>query len=725
MVRVEYVFQPSVSRDEFGRQRKGTHASAEDAAVRIPKEVLEAQAYVVEGGRPRQRVFALKRGAVAENDLAILQKTFANKARKGSSVRSAVVDDAGSATTIAGFYDRRDSQANAILNQISAKQKPLDIGAVVCRATSFTLNTPRYWKAAVDVFHRAAALHEAMDPERYRSQWHFVQKEVLPCYRIGSTAYTTVSANWNFRTKIHVDDGDFERGGGLLLVMGSGFEGGDLCFPRLGAAVELRPGDALAMDVFEWHGNLPIVHTIPDGHRMSIVLYARQNIGKCNKIIDQNKVLGIEWTPTPHAERFARSLGKAAEFFELHGKAPPIGARHGGVNVGEWCHNRRTDYKDGKLDPGQIAAIEAAIPAWTWAAADSGMEPAHDARRRRNCARFEMCAKLCADFRDAYGRLPKSGELVQNMDLGKWIDNRKQDSRKGRLSPEQAETLRRLQNDSTASRGSDDWSYDIAVPSYQRAETLRDKTAKLLERLGVPAERVSVFVADGEQQAAYEAALSASPYGRRIIVAAPGMRAVRNFIQKHYPEGARVVCMDDDLHDLLRLAPPKSAADPQKDRAVLQVEDLDSVVRDGFRLCLAHGATLWGVYPVKNAFFMNREPKIGLYYISGAFWGCINSHGDEVAVTLDEKEDYERTLLHFVKDGKVCRLDYVTIDTKNNHGQPGGMQAERTTDRVLESARDLAKRFPKLCTTYVRNTTGFAELKLAAPSAAEPEEEAE
>lgn len=708
----EYVFEPSVSRAEFGRLRKGTHATTaeEDAAVRIPLEVQEAEGFSVEGRglRRRRRVFALKRGAISPDDLATLEKTFANKARTGSSFRSAVIDE-DSHTTIAGFYDRRDSQANAILNKISDKQKPLDMGGVVCRATSFTLNTPRHWKTAVEVFERAAALHEAMDPERYLAQKVFVQQEVLPCYRIGSTGYTTVSANWNFRTKIHVDDGDYEQGGGLLLVTGSGFEGGELCFPRLGAAVELRPGDALAMDVFEWHGNLPIVQTTPEGHRLSIVLYARQNMGKCKKIIDDKNVLGIEWTPTPHADRFARALDKVAEYFGVHGRAPPIGARHAGVNVGEWCHNRRTDYKDGKLDPAQVAAIEAAVPAWTWAAADAGMQPAHDATRRRNRARFDLCAELCTGFREAFGRLPKSGELVQNMDLGKWIDNRKQDSRKGRLDMRQQEVMRALleeRAEAAAITMTD--TYEIAVQSYRRAETLCDKTAKLLERLRVPPAKVTVFVADDEQRALYADALGCTPYGDRIVVAATGIRDARNFIQGYYPEGTRVVCMDDDLQDLLRLAPPRTAADLQKDRALLPVEDLDSVVRDGFRLCRAHGATLWGVYPAKNPFFMHREPKIGLYHIAGAFWGCINSHQDQLRATLDEKEDYERTLQHFVRDGKVCRLEYVTVDTG-----PGGMQAERTKDRVLESARELAKRFPKLCTMYVRNTTGFAELKLA------------
>jgi hypothetical protein len=689
---VEYAFSPSVTRAEFGRIRKGTYASVADVTVRIGTDVPEAEGFVSEeGSTSRSRAFVLKRNAVLPEDLAVLDKTFASKARAGTSKRAAVLDqeDGASHTTIAGYYDRRDTRSNAILKKINDKQKPLDMGSTVCRVTSFTRNTPRNWKKSIAAFERAAELHRAMDPERYATQLAFVDEDVLPCYRIGTTAYTTVSANWNFRTKIHVDDGDFDRGGGLLVIAGCGYEGGELCFPRLGVAVELFPGDALAMDVFEWHGNLPIRTTAPEGYRLSLVLYARHNMSKCKKILDPHNLVGVEWAPTPHALRFEKTLDKVAECARKMGRVPPVGTRYAGLNVGEWCHNRRTDHRAGELSPEQVLAIERAIPCWTWENDSTSMDAAHAATRRRNAARFDLCARLVAEFSFAHGRLPKSGELVQNMDLGKWIDNRKQDARKGRLSSEQADALQSVLRTEPVKTCPD---YEIAVHSYKRPETLRDKTAKLLELYGIPAARVTVFVADDSELETYEAALRDSPYRGRIMIGDPGLRLL-NYIHQYYPEGTRLVCMDDDFVDLYRL----------KEGGLVRVDDLEQVIRDGFRLCLAHGASLWGVYPAKNAFFMRREPRVGLVYIAGAFWGGINSR--DLPITLDDLEDYERTLLHYERDGKVCRIDYVTFEKMTE-------QHAKNQERVLESARDLVARFPHLCSMYIRSTTGLAEVRL-------------
>ena len=40
------------------------------------------------------------------------------------------------------------------------------------------------------------------------------------------------------------------------------------------------------------------------------------------------------------------------------------------------------------------------------------------------------------------------------------------------------------------------------------------------------------------------------------------------------------------------------------------------------------------------------------------------------------------------------------------------MQVERTEQRIYESAKYLAQKYPKLCTMYIRSTTGHAELRL-------------
>jgi hypothetical protein len=77
---------------------------------------------------------------------------------------------------------------------------------------------------------------------------------------------------------------------------------------------------------------------------------------------------------------------------------------------------------------------------------------------------------------------------------------------------------------------------------------------------------------------------------------------------------------------------------------------------------------------------------------------------------MDDKEDFERSLQYYVKDGRVVRLDDITAKTK--YYGVGGMQEKRTEKTILEGAETLVKRYPGLCKMYIRESTGHAELRL-------------
>ena len=213
--------------------------------------------------------------------------------------------------------------------------------------------------------------------------------------------------------------------------------------------------------------------------------------------------------------------------------------------------------------------------------------------------------------------------------------------------------------------------------------------------------RVTVFVANEDEKKKYAESLKDSPY-KNIVVGERGMGAIRRFIQTHYPEGTPVMNFDDDLIDLLRKV---------DDKTMVPVENLEEqVILRGFNALRENKANLFGIYAAANAMFMGEDISVGLYYIIGSCWGMITRHDNDLAVTLDDKEDFERTLQHYVKDGKVVRLDDITCKTK--YYGIGGMQEERTEERITKSAEDLVRRFPGLCSMFVRDTTGHAELRL-------------
>jgi len=243
----------------------------------------------------------------------------------------------------------------------------------------------------------------------------------------------------------------------------------------------------------------------------------------------------------------------------------------------------------------------------------------------------------------------------------------------------------------------------IAIPSYQRAETLRDKTLKLLGRLEVNPSMIQVFVADEVERERYASTLEPGSY-RDLVVAEPGMGAVRRFVQGYYPEGTRVLNMDDDLKELV-------VRDHDKAKHPITPGEFDTLCADAWRMANKTGIRLWGIYPVANQFFMKHTVTTDLRYVIGAFWGVVNTRDTALSVTLDDKEDFERTLKFYEADRGVLRFNYVALDT-NYYTEPGGMQVERTEARVEESAKVLATRFPHLCVAYHKKTSGHWELRL-------------
>ena len=246
--------------------------------------------------------------------------------------------------------------------------------------------------------------------------------------------------------------------------------------------------------------------------------------------------------------------------------------------------------------------------------------------------------------------------------------------------------------------------YIVAIPSYKRAETLRDKTLATLKEHRIPAERIHVFVATPEEKQRYGATLEAGTYGK-LIVAIPGMAAVRNFITGHYPIGQRIVNIDDDIKGFLEFSETAR-------RHEMPLRNLDGFIRRAFAESQKTGFRLWGIYPVPNGFFMRAgEPSTDLKYIIGAFWGITNPGIDVLKVTIDDKEDYLRSLIMYVADGGVLRFRDIAPKTAY-YKEAGGMQEERTKNRVTKSAEALHRAFPDLTKLNATKKSGFLELRL-------------
>lgn len=252
--------------------------------------------------------------------------------------------------------------------------------------------------------------------------------------------------------------------------------------------------------------------------------------------------------------------------------------------------------------------------------------------------------------------------------------------------------------------GSENDDYLIAIPSYKRPETLRDKTLATLKHYKIPAWKIYVFVASSEEAEIYRKTLLKGTYGT-IVIGVPGMAAIRNFITRYFIEGTKILNVDDDIKGFLEYSETAK-------RHEMPLRNLDSFVKNAFKESLKTGYRLWGVYPVANGFFMkDGPPSTDLKYIIGCFWGIRNPGPKVLTMTIDDKEDYLRSLIMYLVDGGVIRYRNVAPKTAY-YKEPGGMQEERTKSRVSSSAIALHKTFPTLTKLNDTKKSGYLELRL-------------
>jgi len=245
--------------------------------------------------------------------------------------------------------------------------------------------------------------------------------------------------------------------------------------------------------------------------------------------------------------------------------------------------------------------------------------------------------------------------------------------------------------------------YSIVVPSYKRAEGCRDKTLAVLHSYNIPKEKIYVVVADKEQKEEYEKVLDPKTYGK-ILVGVLGLANVRNWIFEHFPKGAPLVCCDDDIRSFIEY----DATAKRKERRLRSLKD---IIKRGFSECKKANCRFWGVYPSANGFFMKPTITTDLRFNIGSFWGCFNP-GKEIHLDRDEKEDYERTLKFFVKDGSVVRLNFVSPKTAY-YKEPGGMQTRNRLKHQHVAVKALLKKYPQFVKSNPTRKSGFPEIRIA------------
>lgn len=155
----------------------------------------------------------------------------------------------------------------------------------LCRTTAFTRDHLKQYEEGLAFIQAIDEAYKFLMPSAYQKQWN--ENNIASKYAITNTdeeksyqtAFSTVTVNATFPTFLHQDSGDY-GGYGNLSVLGGNYSGCYTVFPGYRFAVNIRPGDFIAMNVHEWHCNTP-VELHEGGLRLAFVCYLREDMKAC------------------------------------------------------------------------------------------------------------------------------------------------------------------------------------------------------------------------------------------------------------------------------------------------------------------------------------------------------------------------------------------------------------------------------------------------------------
>lgn len=216
--------------------------------------------------------------------------------------------------------------------------------------------------------------------------------------------------------------------------------------------------------------------------------------------------------------------------------------------------------------------------------------------------------------------------------------------------------------------------YRIAIPTYNRPKIFKEKTLALLAKSNISMNDIDVFVENEEQLKLYcDELLEDYPNLQYIITNTKGICEKRNYVRYYYTmENYQkyVFNMDDDLEIIM-------------DKDDNEFTDFHNFITSGFTECERVGATMFGISPLHNPFFLRNNISYRLNYIIGAFFGVIHKEEGELPymTELEHYEDFDFCLYHYFKDKKLVRYNHLGLKTKYFEPtggityQMGGLQA--------------------------------------------------
>jgi len=225
----------------------------------------------------------------------------------------------------------------------------------------------------------------------------------------------------------------------------------------------------------------------------------------------------------------------------------------------------------------------------------------------------------------------------------------------------------------------------VCIPSRDRPLGIKEKTLAFLEASGYPSNLISIFVSD---QSEFERYQMVCP-GYNLVIGVPGLKAQRKYISDWLSEDEIYLGLDDDVDGVKTMG--KSFLD---------------IIRDAVERIGTRRTGLFGILPRDDARCFKDDTTKHLSFIVGCIFVCRN-HKEIVLGGLCETDDYERTLLYFLRYGSIYRYRGAGVQTKYQ-GTSGGREGFQERKRMAVSY--LLTTYPAMCS--YRDKKGEPDLLL-------------
>jgi hypothetical protein len=270
------VLEPKLTNDEI-KAREGTYFTDKDADEIIDED---ADVYGKDSSTGEKKLLARFRKHVLPNDLVktgweAYYQTAAASRNRGAAAGPIKVDSnywkKRKPVEINKWSARYQQDGklskmrvnNNVFSSVLGYFEQTPFMGLPCRLTSYTQKYFHQYKHGIPFIQAIDAAFKRLIPDKHKKQLAAVKEK--PTYQVADTAFSSITINRNFRTALHMDDGDFREGFGNLSVIERGkYSGGATIFPRYKIGFNVRTGDFLAMDVHEWHCNTEMYESPED-----------------------------------------------------------------------------------------------------------------------------------------------------------------------------------------------------------------------------------------------------------------------------------------------------------------------------------------------------------------------------------------------------------------------------------------------------------------------------